>query len=261
MINKLTAKDNDQVMRFLMDEPSLNLFIIGDIESFGYDSYFQELWGDFSTSGELRGVLLRFYNSYIPYGKDNFDLKGFIEIIGKDPEFKLSGVEKIVERFEDGLKGKLGKKQVTYFSECTKEQFNGSDSVYPNIRKAEIGDIDKIISLREGILEFIPNPKAKEMMTKSMKVGTARTYYLEVEGEMAASASTTAENSLSAMIVGVCTGLGHRKKGYASQVMEKLMADVFMEGKTLCLFYDNPEAGRIYKRLGFNDIGKWTMYR
>lgn len=43
--------------------------------------------------------------------------------------------------------------------------------------------------------------------------------------------------------------------------MEKLMADVLEEGKSLCLFYDNPEAGRIYKRLGFKDIGRWTMYR
>ncbi|MGA0633387.1 GNAT family N-acetyltransferase, partial [Bacillus thuringiensis] len=27
------------------------------------------------------------------------------------------------------------------------------------------------------------------------------------------------------------------------------------------LFYNNPTAGRIYKRLGFKDIGMWTMYR
>lgn len=28
----------------------------------------------------------------------------------------------------------------------------------------------------------------------------------------------------------------------------------------LCLFYDNPAAGRIYKRIGFRDIGKWCMW-
>ncbi|TKI86654.1 GNAT family N-acetyltransferase, partial [Bacillus cereus] len=33
------------------------------------------------------------------------------------------------------------------------------------------------------------------------------------------------------------------------------------ESRTLCLFYNNPVAGRIYKRLGFKDIGMWTMYR
>jgi hypothetical protein len=36
---------------------------------------------------------------------------------------------------------------------------------------------------------------------------------------------------------------------------------VLDEGKTLCLFYNTPEEGRIYKRLGFKDIGMWTMHR
>ncbi|MGV3466443.1 MAG: GNAT family N-acetyltransferase [Heyndrickxia sp.] len=261
MIRKLTALDNEQVMEFLMDEPSLNLFIIGDIEAFGYDSDFQELWGDFAQSGELRGVLLRYYHSYIPYGKDDFDLDGFVNILTKDPDFKLSGIETIVERFEETIEGTLGRKQVTYFCECTKEQFTSKGANLSNVRKANLEDIDRILELRAGIQEFVPNPHAKEMMIKGMEIGKARTYYIDVEGEMAASASTTAENSVSAMIVGVCTAVEHRKKGYASFVMEKLMTDIFDEGKTLCLFYDNPEAGRIYKRLGFKDIGKWTMYR
>jgi predicted GNAT family acetyltransferase len=29
--------------------------------------------------------------------------------------------------------------------------------------------------------------------------------------------------------------------------------------KYLCLFYDNPKAGNIYKRLGFKDVDKWVM--
>jgi predicted GNAT family acetyltransferase len=41
--------------------------------------------------------------------------------------------------------------------------------------------------------------------------------------------------------------------------MNALCLDVLAEGKTLCLFYDNPKAGSIYKRLGFKDIGFWSM--
>lgn len=213
MIRKLTASDNVQVMEFLMDEPSLNLFIIGDIESFGYDSDFQELWGDFTLTGNLRGVLLRYYHTFIPYGKEDFDVLGFVDIIKKDPEFKLSGIEKIVEKLEDAIEGNLGRKQVTYFCECTKEQFNGESSELFAVKKAGIDDIDRILELRAGIQEFVPNPHGKEMMVKAMEIGKARTYFIEVNGEMVASVSTTAENSISAMIVGVCTSEKHRKKG------------------------------------------------
>lgn len=44
MIRKLTKKDHEQVFSFLKEEVALNLFIIGDIEAFGYETDFQELW-------------------------------------------------------------------------------------------------------------------------------------------------------------------------------------------------------------------------
>jgi predicted GNAT family acetyltransferase len=77
---------------------------------------------------------------------------------------------------------------------------------------------------------------------------------------MVSTASTTAENSLSAMVVGVATLLEYKKKGYATQCMVKLCQQLLQEGKELCLFYDNPAAGAIYKRIGFQDIGFWMMY-
>ncbi|MBZ9687115.1 hypothetical protein G9F72_012350 [Clostridium estertheticum] len=30
---------------------------------------------------------------------------------------------------------------------------------------------------------------------------------------------------------------------------------------TLCLFYDNPSAGKIYKSLGFEEIGFWSLWK
>lgn len=64
---------------------------------------------------------------------------------------------------------------------------------------------------------------------------------------------------MSAMIVGVATHQAFREQGLASRVMAQLCADLLHEGKSLCLFYDNPHAGVIYKRLGFQDIGSWTI--
>ena len=103
-------------------------------------------------------------------------------------------------------------------------------------------------------------PSSRDMLVKSLETNTGRVYYIEEDGRMVSSVATTAENTLSAMVVGVCTDPNDRQKGYASEMMKRVIQDYIRAGKTLCLFYDNPNAGRIYKRLGFYDIGMWTMY-
>ena len=57
MIKKLEEKDRAMVMEFLGEEPSINLFIIGDVEAFGFAADFQELWGQFAENGEIEAVL------------------------------------------------------------------------------------------------------------------------------------------------------------------------------------------------------------
>jgi uncharacterized protein len=261
MIRKLTESDHNVVMNFLSDEPSINLFIIGDIEAFGYETDFQELWGKFDDNGCIHAVLLRFHNSFILYWKEEQEAVAPFAAIMKayNAQIFLSGKSEIVETFEgiDGLT--LGKKQVTYFAECTSaEQIVETEL---EVAVATLKDIDRIIELRSAIEEFPHNPHARSIMVQSLESGTGRTYFLEENGRVVASASSAAENSISAMIVGVCSHKEYRRKGYATNVMKKLFRDVSGEGKVLCLFYDNPEAGRIYKRLGFKDIGFWTMYR
>ncbi|MBA2875375.1 GNAT family N-acetyltransferase [Thermaerobacillus caldiproteolyticus] len=259
MIRRLTKNDHKLLFSLLKEEPSFNLFIIGDIESFGYDADFQDIWGEFDENGTLNAVLLRYYDSYIPYARTSFHMEAFAQLIRQTStsSFVLSGKSEIVEQFEHVLP--LGNKRVTYFCECQTDKLaTGTENI--DIKKATLDDVDRIIALRQSIAEFTTTPRAREMLAKGLETNTSRTYYIEEDGKMVASASTTAENSLSAMIVGVCTEEAYRQKGYASAIMKKLIQDLISEGKTLCLFYDNPKAGNIYKRLGFRDIGTWTMY-
>lgn len=260
IIRKLTKNDHDQVISFLSEEPSINLFIIGDIEVFGYESDFQEIWAEFNQQGEIIAVLLRYYQSFIPYAKGEFNVAEFVSIIiSHSQPVLLSGKTDIVEKFESYNVLQLGKKQETFFAECKSTEYLGETNVY--IKKASINEIDQILSLRKTIDEFHLSHNAAEMLRTSMESNMARTYYTEENGQMTSCVSTTAENSMSAMIVGVCTRNEYRRQGLATSIMQKLFKDVLAEGKILCLFYDNPEAGRIYKRLGFNDIGMWTMHR
>ncbi|WP_066320307.1 GNAT family N-acetyltransferase [Bacillus sp. FJAT-29814] len=260
MIRKLTERDHEQVLAFLSEEPSINLFIIGDIEAFGYSSEFQELWGQFDEQNSIKAVLLRYHQSFIPYAKEEFDLTGFVSIMKQfNQPILLSGKSDIVEKFEASGELQLGPKQVTYFAECRSDENLGTNEA--EINQATLEDVDRIIELRQTIEEFHIRSDARAMLQQAMESKTGRTYYTEDQDVMTACVSTTAENSISAMIVGVCTHKEYRRQGLATAIMQKLFKVVLDEGKTLCLFYDNPEAGRIYKRLGFKDIGMWTMYR
>lgn len=260
MIRKLTEKDHEQVLSFLSEEPSINLFIIGDLEAFGYDSEFQEIWAEFDELKEIKAVLLRFYQSFIPYAKGEFDIGSFVRIMKsfKQP-ISLSGKTQLIDKFEQFEELKLGKKQVTFFAECRTAEFLGTTDL--KIKLAGIGQVDQIISLRRKIEEFHIKDDARDILVRAMESNTSRTYYTEENNVISACVSTAAENSKAVMIVGVCTRKENRRQGLATAIMQKLIKDVLDEGKILCLFYDNPEAGRIYKRLGFTDIGKWTMYR
>ncbi|MDD3429463.1 MAG: GNAT family N-acetyltransferase [Oscillospiraceae bacterium] len=89
-----------------------------------------------------------------------------------------------------------------------------------------------------------------------------RGYGAFYEGKLISYAQTSAENSLGAMITGVATLPAWRRRGFAGAVVSSLCQMCFNDGmQFLCLFYDNPAAGSIYRQLGFEELGVYTMLR
>jgi len=259
MVRKLTEKDREATLGFLKKEAAINLFIIGDIEGFGFDSDIQELWGQYSTKGELEGVLLRFNESYIPYfEKDDFDITEFKKIIeAAEGKKMLSGKATVLNRFLTEEEFKKAKSD--YFCELKE----GSCLETPDstaIKIAEEKDAERISSLIEEIVEFEGFGNTADRIAHKIRTKTGRVYYIEdANGKMISVSQTTAENSMSAMVVGVATLAEYRGSGLMSKCLSKLCRDLLGEGKTLCLFYDNPKAGSVYHRLGFKSIDQWRM--
>ncbi|MED1665281.1 GNAT family N-acetyltransferase [Brevibacillus laterosporus] len=263
MIRKLTEADREAFIDLVAKERSLNLFLIGDVENFGFSTHFQELWGEWSADDQtkLSAVLLRYYHAYVFYAPASFDLKGFSEILLADKKLEvLSGKQDCLQAFASYLPKHVIK--TTYFAELVDDSQLPKDEINKfEVKKATVHDVKKIVNLRNQIEEFGTSADAEEALRHTLESSTGRTYYVEMNTETVACASTTAECSMAAMIVGVCTHTNYRKRGYASACMVALCRDVLAEGRNLCLFYDNPVAGAIYKRLGFQDIGMWTMYQ
>ncbi|XXM71930.1 GNAT family N-acetyltransferase [Lysinibacillus sphaericus] len=261
MIRVLTQEDDGQCQRLIQQEPAENLFIIGDIEAFGYEQDFQKIWGDFDEDGNLRGILLKYRENFIPYSPGEFDAEGFAAIINGCDDFSImSGLKAVTSKVEPFLSGNFQSKRQLYYAKLDNTESLSNKGLH-HVEKASVEALPKLVELLNSIPEFTGGSFTVEKRKHGMEKGVARSYYIERDGIFVSSASTTAENSSSAMIVAVCTHPDYKKKGYATECMTRLCRDVLQEGKELCLFYDNPEAGRIYKNIGFEDIGYWMMYK
>lgn len=261
MIRRLTKNDHVHCFQLLKEQPAENLFILGDIEAYGYDQDFQKLWGDFNENGELIAVLLKYQENYIPYAKGDYNAKRFAEIMLSDPEFSmLSGLKDVTEQLEPYLSHLLKRKRETYYAKCTKLNPATTDVDTSLVKQAVPRDAEELVHLLNSIPEFSDSIITVERKRRGLEDGVSRSFYIKENERIVSTASTAAENSLSAMVVGVATLEGFKKKGYATQCMIELCNQLLEENKELCLFYDNPSAGVIYKRIGFEDIGFWMMY-
>ncbi|KGR74481.1 GNAT family N-acetyltransferase [Ureibacillus sinduriensis] len=262
MITKLTEANRKQLMEFVCKKPAENLFIIGDVEAFGFNNEFQTVWGQFDATGELIAVLLKYETNYIPYATGEYDIEGFAEIINNDPNMgEISGLKEVVEKLEPLIPKRKRSNNSFYYAKCQSLLETKSDEELKKVEELTLAEIQENVDLLKSVPEFQSSNITVESKKRVIENKTGRTYFIRVDGEMATTASTTAENSSSAMIIAVATKEKFKRQGLATDCMIKLCKDLLNEGKELCLFYDNPEAGKIYKRLGFEDIGFWNMYR
>ena len=79
LIRKLIKTDYETVMELVGKKPAENLFIIGDIEAYGFESDVQELWGQFEAE-KLVAILLRYDQNYIPYSEGAYDVEDFANL-------------------------------------------------------------------------------------------------------------------------------------------------------------------------------------
>ena len=254
MIRLLSDKDNEKLMPFLKKERANNLFIIGDIENHGYKSDFQKIWGEIDENGNFKGVLLKFYQNFVFYSVGKCQFEEFANLI-KTYQYdvisgKISSIEKIRKYFDNCDEKEMCFAELTKPVRCTKGE---------NIESINVDEIEDLLELRKTIKEFSAAVVNAKAIKKDLETKSGRIYCIKKSGRIVSSAATTAENSQSAMIVTVCTLKEHRNRGYGTQCVKKICNDLLAEGKTLCLFYKNPVAGKIYNRIGFREIGKWTM--
>jgi len=267
VIRLLAEHDREQVMGFLAPEGTVNLYIIGDVENNGFGQEFQQLWGDFEATGRLRAILLRHYGTFIPYAPGEFELDGLAEVLigHRDRITIFAGLDRVILPFETypGLLPENARKRTLSLLELRGgDRLAGSEGggLGGQAFRAGPDDVPGYLRLWEEVNGLERSDELERSHRREIEQGTGRVYLLRQGDRVVATVKTTAETSSGAIITGVTTLPAFRRRGLATSLLVLLCRELLGEGKRPCLIYDNPEAGGIYRRLGFTDAGTWVMY-
>ena len=261
MIRLLKEEDRDSVLEYLYKDLSYNIFPIGDIETFGFSTDFQRVYAEFDKKGRYLSILLRYRENAIYYSDQVRFNSDYLVIMENDKFDYISGKSELMDLIAPYLNDFTRKK--TYF--CEAKSFDSNINYdFTQIKELKTeADCSKLYDLLFQIKEFGYQKKKKEEFIKnkleSLKMGT--NLFIEENNIVVSSVATTAETTKNAMVVAVATDKDYRKRGHATNLMQYLM-DLYInvKKKSLCLFYNNSEAGKIYLRLGFKYIGNWDMF-
>lgn len=272
---KCVQADKDRILSYIAKEPEINLFFYGDIENFGVDKEpvsvyaFPDEAGAYGAEPAWDALLLQFFDFYILYSqKDIFNAAVVADFLRERVVDSISGKTSLIRQITPFYPDR--KLKSTYMCRLDRINLPVAHSLPPDADMRRLGqeEIGAVVDLLAGIEEFAAGykdaeaiRKGKEQMLANLEHGCLL-YGIYCGGALAATASTSAANSQSAMVVAVAVRERYRQRGYATALVEKLCEESFREGKQfLCLFYDNPDAGRIYRRIGFEECGEYAMLR
>ncbi len=261
MIRLMTERDKLPVLDYLYQEADYNIFFIGDIETFGFETDFQRGYLEIDAAGNFLSAFIRYRENAIYYSHKHHFNTDYLKIFRDDPFEYISGKSDLMDLIKPYLEGFKPKRM--YFCKASKIKSETTEEPGLVKRMTTEKECEKLYDLLSEIEEFGIHKKSKsefvESKMKSLQMG--ENYYIEENGRIVSSVATTAETTKNAMVVAVATAKEYRRKGYATKLLTALMKYYFnTKKKTLCLFYDNPEAGKIYLRLGFEYLGTWDMY-
>ena len=234
-----------------------------NIETRGLGSPELPAWGVFGADGaELRGVGLRHNNTLVAADGDG----------GCGPTFAA-----LIDS-ESGLAGARGTRETMRTIRQSLQVYrpgHWDDSVCMLLdrppacavermalaRPATSADLDSLAQLYAGAgIMYRSRVNVAAKLEKRDRVVVIEAAQQGGRGSRIVScALINVEGAEAGLIGGVYTLPEARGRGYAAACVSALCRDLQTDGKTPCLFYENPIAGRVYQRLGFVEVGQWSV--
>lgn len=260
MLIQATKKDLEKIIQYVKAFPSENIFILGDLDDYGLDHDFQQVYLEIKDE-QINCVYLRFYDSLVIYSEGNeVDIQSGMKLINALKPNVINGLKRVIDLFNPSLILEYDE-ELCYF--C---KLKHKDQLETDLDCCIFASIEDATSISEGTMqieEFTKHGSNLETeikkTIKKFETNKSINVVIKQEGKIIAHGNTACESKTSGLIGGVYTLPGYRGKGYASKIVSSICLDLLARNKEACLFYNNPLAGSIYHRLGFVTFDQWVM--
>ncbi|WP_051912689.1 GNAT family N-acetyltransferase [Carnobacterium funditum] len=259
MIYKCTENQRGLILDFLAEDPITNLFVVADIEKYGFDSLDQDIWAYTNELEGIEGVLLRYKDIAIPvHGEEFSGFDTFLPLLQSLDEIKvISGGKIVVDQYIDYFP----ELEVTETVISVCRELLGQPQSMTLVEELEKADIPAYVIWQNQCFE---EPSESEMVLSEMLA--SKDVIIKIikneHNQIISSGRVSAESSQAAMLTRIGTVKTEEGKGYATIITAYLTQHCLENDKKACLFYHNPTAGSIYHRLGYHDTTKnWSMLK
>lgn len=262
MIIELKEKDLPALLSLLRKDKYRNLFFINNILTL-------TLGKEYRIYKVNEAYLMNFMNSsMLIYSENSYDEKKVFSFLQTQKFKGINGGEESLAPLEGYMK-ELGITHIDYrnMMMVTKDTFKRVTPRDSSLRSLfgpeDFEDLfDLYLRCPEYKDDFIKEDKEEfglDMAEKEYPFAAAGLY---VRNKMVSGGYLSAYTKESAMVVGVATDPDYRNGGLATKTVSELVDIAINENNIgyLCLWYSTPEAERIYKKLGFEPIGKYAYF-
>lgn len=259
---------SDILMDELIKEPEFNLFMIGDLMNHGIHTDFQDYFVRRQADG-ISSVLLRYYHSLVLYSRDIasdfFEVQEQIRRLTSVPgPWIVSGRHTTLKVLEKPFSRSVKDVLTMHFAVCRHLDEKLELPQLSRVTWTSVDDLPEVIDLLNHIPEFSATHFDLDHYRWALEKGSKKMAHIRdpKTGKVISTACLDAESDQSAMILAVGTHVDpkYRNQGYASACVYFLVQYLQKQGKSACLFYNNPTAGAIYRKLGFQEIGLWDKW-
>lgn len=261
MILKVNDKFKRKFWEYVSHEECINLYIIADVESYGFETEFQNVWMQVDNKDDVTSIILKYHKNLIIYSyENNYDLEEMITHIKHlDIEY-INGKKSVIDKL---ITGNLCYSNIKECVFSTLKNLNDLDFTNINrykVHKADLKDLKNVYNLLCDKEEYKLQDYL-QLKSYQLKTNSCRIYYIKKDKELISTCSTSVENDFLGMLSGLTTKDEYRKQGLATYLVYSISKSLLAEGKHPCVIYFDKELEKIYKKIGYEVKEGWTILK